>query len=236
MTIYAADIMDLAKPIATKEAKPKKERKRKVKEEVPSTPPNKVEHDETNPPPAPKRPMSEARMAALEKAKETRKRKREEVLAARAAEEAEIKAKEEEIKAKEEEIARKKEEAKEKRRLKREAKKQESTPPASEPSEPTEPTEPAVEIEERPVKVRKLKLPRDDSIPPTWFQKYVEGVKQEEAKQAVAAIPKKQVTEQARQVAQSAWEDGLTRDRLQHEVDNHMGRMYSMIFHNRKFK
>lgn len=54
MTIYAADIMDLAKPIATKEdVKPKKERKRKAEKEVPSTPPNKVEHDETNPPPAP---------------------------------------------------------------------------------------------------------------------------------------------------------------------------------------
>lgn len=234
MTIYAADIMDIAKPIATKEeVKPKKERKRKAKEEIPSTPPNKVEHDETNPPPAPKKPMSEARLAALEKAKETRKRKREETLAAKAAEEAEIKAKQDEIKAKEEEIARKKEEAKEKRRLKREAKKQESTPPASEPSESTEP---ALEIEEKPTKVRKVKMPRDESIPPAWFQKYVEGVKQEEAKQATATIPKKQVAEQARQVAQSAWEDGLTRDRLQHEVDNHMGRMYSMIFHNRKFK
>lgn len=234
MTIYAADIMDLAKPIATKEdVKPKKERKRKAEKEVPSTPPNKVEHDETNPPPAPKKPMSEARLAALEKAKETRKRKREEALAAKAAEEAEIKAKQDEIKAKEEEIARKKEEAKEKRRLKREAKKQEATPPVSASESGT--SEGVVEeIEEKPKKIRKTKPPRDDSIPPAWFQKYVEGVKTEEAK--IANVPKKQATEQARQVAQNAWDDGLTRDRVQHEVDNHMGRMYSMIFHNRKFK
>lgn len=229
MTLYAANVMDIAQPVKTK-----KERKRKVKEE-PSTPENKVEHDETVPPPAPKKPMSEARKAALEKAKETRKRKREEALAAKAAEEAEIKAKQEEIKAKEEELARKKEEAKEKRRLKKEAKKeasQEATPPVSEVSEnPSETVE-----EPKPKKVKKTRVVRDDSIPPAWFQKYVEGVKQEEAKASPSSVSKKQVAETARQVAQTAWEDGLTRDRVQHEVDNHMGRMYSMIFHNRKFK
>lgn len=229
MTIYAADVLDLAKPIETK---PKKERKTKVKQEVPSTPPNKVEHDETIPPPAPKREMSEARKAALEKAKETRKRKREEALAAKQAEDEAIRAKEAEIKAKEEEIARKKEEAKEKRRLKREAKKQEQTPPTSEPAESsvTESSEP---VEPAPKKKR-VKVVRDESIPPPWFQKYVEGVKKEEAK--VSSTPKKQVTEEARQVAQHAWDDGLTRDRVQNEVDGHMSRMYSMIFHNRKFK
>lgn len=231
MTLYAANVMDIAKPIETK----KKERKRKVKEE-PSTPENKTEHDETVAPPAPKKPLSEARKAALEKAKETRKRKREEALAAKAAEEAEIKAKQDEIKAKEEELARKKEEAKEKRRLKREAKKaappQEATPPVSEVSEtPSETVE-----EPKPKKVRTKKVVRDDSVPPAWFQKYVEGVKKEEAKVSAPAVSKKQVAETARQVAQDAWDDGLTRDRVQHEVDNHMGRMYSMIFHNRKFK
>lgn len=236
MTLYAANVMDIAKPVETK---PKKERKRKAKEE-PSTPENKEEPSESIPPPAPKKPLSEARMAALEKAKETRKRKREEALAAKAAEEEEIKAKEEEIKAKEEEIARKKEEAKEKRRLKREAKRmanqepQEETPPTSEVSET--PTPSVQEDQPKPKKVRKVKVVRDDSIPPAWFQKYVEGVKQEEAKVSPASVSKKQVTETARQVAQNAWEDGLTRDRVQHEVDNHMSRMYSMIFHNRRFK
>lgn len=228
MTIYAADVLDLAKPIETK---PKKERKRKVKEEIPSTPPNKKEHDETVPPPAPKRPMTEARKAALEKAKESRKRKREEAMAMKAAEEEEIRNKEAEIKAKEEELARKKEEAKEKRRLKREAKKQEQTPPNSESSESavTEPSE-VVDVPKK----KRVKVVRDDSIPPPWFQKYVEGVKKEEAK--VSSTPKKQVAEEARQVAQHAWDDGLTRDRVQNEVDGHMSRMYSMIFHNRKFK
>lgn len=213
MPLYAASLMDVAKPV---EKKTKKQKEKPVEET------EKVEEK-------PVKEVSEKRLAALAKAQETRKRKREEAAAAKAAEEEAIKTKEAEIKAKEEEIVRKKEEMKEKRRLKRESKKQEQTPPASEGSSESTDSAPVK-------KVRKQKQPRDENTPPAWFQKYVEGVKQEEAKQAQVKVSKKQVEQEARETATQQWQDGFTRDRVQHEVDNHMGRMYSMIFHNRKMK
>lgn len=214
MTLYAASLMDIAKPVEAKK------KGKKVKEEVPTT---------EEPAEAPVKQVSEKRMAALAKAQETRKRKREEAAAQKKAEEEAIASKEAEIQAKQEEILRKKEELKEKRRLKREAKQQEATPPVSE-SSSTEGAEPKQK------KVRKPKVPRDDTVPPTWFQKYVEGVKHEEAKQSQMKVTKKQVEEEARQTATQQWQDGFTRDRVQNEVDGHMTRMYGMIFHNRKMK
>jgi hypothetical protein len=215
MALYAASLMDIAKPVETKK------KGKKVKEEI----------EPTAEASAPVKEVSEKRMAALAKAQETRKRKREEAAALKKAEEEAIANKEAEIQAKQEEILRKKEELKEKRRLKREGKKQEATPPVSESSSITETTE-----EPKLKKVRKPKIPRDDSIPPTWFQKYVEGVKHEEAKQSQLKVSKKQVEEEARQTATQQWQDGFTRDRVQNEVDGHMTRMYGMIFHNRKMK
>ena len=72
--------------------------------------------------------------------------------------------------------------------------------------------------------------------PPAWFQKYVAGVKSEEAKQSSVKVPKKEVLQEAKQTAQEQWNNGLTRDRIQNEVDSHMSRMYGMIFNNRRFK
>lgn len=217
MPLYAASLMDVAKPVE------KKTKKKIEKSESLET----IEEK-------PVKEVSEKRMAALAKAQETRKRKREEAAAAKLAEEEAIKNKEAEIKAKEEEINRKKEEMKEKRRLKRESKKQEATPPVSEGSEGA--SESISEAAEKPKKVRKSKTVRDENTPPIWFQKYVEGVKHEEAKQSQTKVSKKQVEEEARQTATQQWQDGFTRDRVQNEVDSHMGRMYGMIFHNRKMK
>lgn len=218
MTLYAANLMDIATPVEKKGKKTKAEKKT----------------EEAVAPAVEKKPLSEKRLAALAKAQETRKRKREEAATAKAAEEDAIKSKEAEIKAKEEEIARKKEAMKEKRRLKREEKKQEQTPPASEASSSSEPAEEGEAP--KPKKVRKQKQPRDENIPPAWFQKYVEGVKQEEAKQGQTKVSKKQVEQEARETATQQWKDGFTRDRVQNEVDSHMSRMYGMIFHNRKMK
>lgn len=214
MTLYTASLMDLAKPVE------KKGKKQKEKVEEPKSE-------------EPKSEVSEKRLAALAKAQETRKRKREEAAAAKASEEEAIKSKEAEIQAKQEEIARKKEALKEKRRLKREEKKQEQTPPASEASSSAASDEPKEPVAKKPKKVR---APRDESIPPAWFQKYVEGVKLEEAKQAQSKVSKKAVEQEARTAANEQWKDGLTRDRVQNEVDGHMSRMYGMIFHNRRMK
>lgn len=216
MTLYAANVMDIAKPI---EKKAKKASGKKAVEESPAPPETPV---------AVKKEPTEKQLAAAEK----RKRKREEAMESKRMEEEAIRAKEEEIRAKEDELARKKEEAKEKRRLAREARK---TAPTQEVSPPTSTASDAAS-EEVPVKVKKAKKEKSETEPPAWFQKYVAGVKAEEAKQSSARIPKKEVLEEARQTAQQQWNDGLTRDRIQNEVDSHMSRMYGMIFNNRRFK
>jgi hypothetical protein len=83
-------------------------------------------------------------------------------------------------------------------------------------------------------RVRKAKqiepLTKENLEPPQWFNKYVEGVKKEEAVQKAEKVPAKQVKQEAQEVAQKSWNDGLTRDRVSNEVDSHMNRMYSMIF------
>lgn len=216
MTLYAANVMDVAKPIEKKQ-----KRAKKAVEPVPAEP---VVEEEVR---EPLKELTPKQVAAAER----RKRKRDELEAAKQAEEEAIRAKQAEIEAKEEELARKKEEAKERRRLAREAKKavaQEATPASTE-SEAS--SENLVEQKAAPKKRK-----RDDSEPPAWFQKYVAGVKQEEAKQAATKVPKRQVEEQARTVAQEQWKDGLTRDRVQNEVDGHMSRMYGMIFGHRRLK
>lgn len=212
MTLYAANVLDVAKPIEKKG--------KKAAKPLPPVPEEEVVAEVSV-----KKELTEKQILAAEK----RKRKREEAVLAKQAEEQAIKAKEEEIRAKEEEIVRKKEEAKEKRRIAREAKKAEvqeiSPPPSSESSESVE--EP---------KVKKPRKQRDEMEPPAWFQKYVQGVKSEEAKQSASRVPKKEVLQEAKQTAQQQWNDGLTRDRVQNEVDSHMSRMYGMIFSNRRFK
>lgn len=219
MTLYAADVMDLAKPVETKKARGKK------KADLP-TPPISEPETEVKPEVKPKREMSEKQKAALEKAKETRKRKREEAAAAKQAEDAAIKQKQEEIAAKEAEIIAKKEAAKEKRRLAREQKKNATVDQQID-----------TEVEKVVKKQKKVsKATNTEHNPPAWFQKYVEGVKKEQAKLENEKKPVKQIQQEATQVAQTKWEDGLVRDRLRNEVDGHMNRMYSMIFGNRSMR
>jgi len=61
----------------------------------------------------------------------------------------------------------------------------------------------------------------------------VETVKQQEQKVSAEKKTQKVVREEAKEIAQDKWNDGLTRDRVQQEVDSHMGRMYSMMFGRR---
>lgn len=214
MTLYAADVMDLAKPVETKKSRGKK------KAELPTPPVSEPEEVKTETKQEkPKRELTEKQKAAFEKARETRKRKREEALATKQAEEEEIKKKQDEIAAKEAEIAAKKEAAKEKRRLAREAKKNATVDE---------------QIDQEVAKVTKKprisKSTNTDHTPPAWFQKYVEGVKKEQARHEKEKKPVKQIQQEASQVAQTKWDDGFVRDRLRNEVDGHMNRMYSMIF------
>jgi len=124
MTLYSANVLELATPV------PKKGKKGAKAIEAPSMDPTTSEA----PAAKPKRVASEKQLAALAKGQETRKRKREEALAAKAAEEELIKSKEQEIASKEAELQKKVEERKEKRKAKALEKKQSETPAPTEPS------------------------------------------------------------------------------------------------------
>lgn len=178
--------------------------------------------------------------------------------------EAELAAKQAELTAAEDALKAKKEAQKEKRRLAREAKKVTIPESVSESVPMTEDTlieepviAPKVEEEKPMKKTRKRKQPTldqqvDDAIaaavskspvaptpvveeePPAWFRKYVTGVKNEESQLRSPKKPKRQVAKEANQMANEQWGKGLVRDRVRNEVDQHMSRMYQMIF-NRGF-
>jgi hypothetical protein len=74
----------------------------------------------------------------------------------------------------------------------------------------------------------------NDNDPPAWFKKYVESVKTEQSKLNQDKKAQKVIKEEAQQEAKVHWEDEPTRNRVTHEVDNHMTRMYSMIFGQRR--
>lgn len=222
--LYSADLNDVAQPVK------KTVRKRKLKDEPQSPPPTEAsEVSETAAPvpdvptPAPEQPpkkkeKSEKQLAALERAREKRRLQKEEQerakaealhaeLAAKAAKQAKLDA------------------AREKRRLAKEAKlREQGVDPTLLP----------------PQKGQVVKISRSRPIheereePPAWFKKYVESVKTEQSKLSLEKKAQKVIKEEAHEEAKTHWEDKPTRSRVTHEVDNHMNRMYSMIFGQRR--
>lgn len=78
-----------------------------------------------------------------------------------------------------------------------------------------------IELVTPPPSPKKKKLLRDPTVPPLWFEKYIQGVKKEEAMAKQEKVPAKIVKKEAIDTAQKSWDDGLTRDRVSNEVDNH---------------
>jgi len=214
--LYTADLLDIAVPV-----------KKDLKETKESEQPKELKGE--------KKPRTEKQIAALEKAKEARRLKKE----TKEQEQAnDLAIKELAIKTaleNETKIVEKKAMAAEKRRLAKEAKKQVILTP-----EPSIPESPDVDVAE-PVKEKKTRkrksitvIDPDEVEPPKWFSKYVEGVKQEQNIHSQERKPKKQVKVEANEDAKTQWQDGHTRDRLNNELNNHAARMYGMIFGNRK--
>lgn len=221
VSLYSADISDIAKPV-------KEVKKIRAKKNVPKIEPT-PETDAEEPTPekvsVPPKQRSEKQIAALARAQESRKRKQEEKLAAKQKEEADAKAAEETALAAAAEKEAKKEATKEKRRLAREAKKgSEATPSVATTTDV---------IEEALEELQPKKRQKKAETPPAWFKQYVNGVKQEEAMHAEVKKPRKEITKEANQHAQSQWKDGFVRDRVQNENDRHLSSMYSMIFGKR---
>jgi len=79
-------------------------------------------------------------------------------------------------------------------------------------------------VETIPAKEKKQRAPRqkkDPTVAPLWFAKYVEGVKKEQAAMKNEKVPAKKVKEEAQEAATKSWNHGLTRNRVQNEVDGH---------------
>lgn len=217
MVLYAADLDDIA---------PTKKVSRKRKE-LAETEPEPVESK----PEKPKKVLTEKQKEALKKGQETRRLKKEQA---------------EKEKQEQEALQQKLLAAAPKRKKKVSA---EIAPAKEEPKPvetPTEPTEPKPKKKRAPRKEnvspsenvstesveQPLKKRKKSQDPPEWFTKYVESVQKEKAA-AEGEVSKKQeniIKTEALKVAKKSWESGYTRDRVQNEVDNHMNRMYKMIF------
>lgn len=214
--LYAADIESLAKPVSVKKGK-----KAKAQTE---TPPESVESGSVGEPEKKaKKPPTEKQLAARAKFAENRKNK----LAEQAAEKLRL---ETEVAEKEKNIA-DAEAAKEEKKKARAAARVEKRK-AKEIDTAVEEAV-AEKKDETPVKAKKqrvIKPKRDDSVPPAWFEKFVESAKMEESKISADKKPVKLIKEEAKAAAQASWGDGYTRDRVVDQVDQHMGRLYSMIF------
>ena len=218
MALYAADIESLAKPVSVKG----KGKKAKAQTE---TPPESVESGSVGEPEKKaKKPPTEKQLAARAKFAENRKNK----LAEQAAEKLRL---EKEVEEKQKSIA-DAEAAKEEKKKARAAARVEKRK-AKEIEVAVEEAVAEAPKEVAPVKAKKqrvIKPKRDDSVPPAWFEKFVESAKMEESKIAADKKPAKQIKEEAKTVAQAQWQDGYTRDRVNQQVDNHMSKLYGMIF------
>jgi hypothetical protein len=229
MTLYSANLENLATPVnsTTPAVKPVKGRKKKTVEisETPTAPPPTPETSPaTTPTPKEKKPLTEKQKAAVAKMQETRKRKREEKEKeqAEAAEKTAIAEKEKEILEKQKEL--KKAEQAEKRKKRRLEKKEGKSDTISE----------AVDDAVTSLATAAVKTPKSDE-PPKWFKKYIEGVAVEQNSLKKDKRPKTEIKREASEAASKSWQDGHTRDRVQTEVDAHMDRMYEMMF-SRKLK
>lgn len=185
--------------------------------------------------PKEKKPRSEKQIAAFEKAREARKKtleakksyekpvekveQMEPASPPQTVSEPEIETQVlEDVKVEEEEIPKETKPKKERKTKKR---------PASEEISETI-TEKAIKIE------TKEETTQSEEEAPAWFKSYVIGVKEEQAKAANDKRPKKQVRIEASAVAQKQWQQPQTRERVQNTVNNHMQKMYSMVFPNRR--
>ena len=205
MTLYEASVLDIAKAVASKQ-------------------------------PAEKKPRTEKQIAAAAKAAETRRLRKEAELAkaveaeAKKQEDAEIEAKKAEINIQKELLLRKKEEQAKKRAAKAVAKAmadvaaQEASPAESESSGVSEQVETVL-------KRKRVVKEKDPLEPPKWFNDYIKGVKEEQNQ--INPVSQKKLRVETKEVAKEKWNDGMTRDRVQNEVDGHMGRMYQMMFGKR---
>jgi hypothetical protein len=219
MTLYKADFLEAVGVPVIKKSKGKKRAVEEVLEERPSEGGKQLPV---------KKPKTEKQLAALERARENRQKKKEEALLQKEAEEKAVEDAKKAVQEKEAEIEKKKLERKQKRAAKKAGNSKEGSVTSTELDKVIEEVT-KVEKVDKP-KVAKVKKVKDDSEPPSWFKKYIEGQHIEKNELSKEKKPAAIVKKESKEVAQNAWKDDFTRDRVNQERDNHMARMYSSIF------
>jgi hypothetical protein len=228
--LYTAAILDSGKPVG-KPAAPKRARGKKAaaEPEVPVEPVTPEPEPEVEAKTEAKKGRSEKQIAAAQRMVEARKAKREAAEQERLALEKQAREAEEAAAALAAAKEAKKNEQKEKRRLKREA----SKPQLAEMSE-SAPSVSTVTVDE-PVAKRVRKSKRESDEAPAWLEKLIAGIKSEESRQSHDKKPMRQIKIEAEEHAQRAWNEPVTRARVQQHQDESLGKMYSMMFSNRNF-
>ena len=84
------------------------------------------------------------------------------------------------------------------------------------------------------VEKKSKRVRRDADQPPKWFMKFHENIERERSVVNQDRKPVKRIKKESKERAEENWQRPLVRQRVQTEVDDHMGKMYSMIFSNRK--
>lgn len=219
----------------------KKGRSKKAPVAAPPTPPPSVEAEA----PA-KKPRTEKQIAAFEKAKETRRLKKE----ALEAEKEVAKQKEADAVVEAAKVA-KKEAAKQKRLAKKASTIAEAVdvavkeePQVEKPkrkraqkSKAEEVVSEAAEavdvIKPKAKRAKKATLPPAPETSPEWLKEMVHGIVTEKMTQSGETKPKKQIRNESNAIAEQKWQDPVMRDSV-HELQNrYTNKMYGMIFGER---
>jgi hypothetical protein len=212
MVLYASNLLGDPVPVS----KPKKGKKEIAAPET-TPPPSSVEGEVVKE----KKPRTEKQIAALEKMKAAREAKK----AAKLLEESEKLRLEAETAEREKEILLKKEHKKLAAAEKRKLKKMEKNVDVA--------VDDAVafveeqEVKQPPTKKKRVSKKVD---PPEWFEQYIKGVKTEHNSVMQEPKPKEDVEKESVQEAKTHWNNSFTRARVTNEVDNHMDKMYQMMF------
>jgi hypothetical protein len=213
MVLYSANL--LGEPVPVKKTKTKKVEKEQVLEQTP--PPSDTAEEVKDV--KEKKPRTEKQIAALEKMKAAREAKK----AAKLLEESEKLRMETDAKEREEAAIKAKEEKKLRAAEKRKLKKMEKNVDVAV-------DEAVAEQTAEPVLKKKRVAKKVDNTPPEWFQQYIKGVKTEHNSVAAEPKPTEIVEKESVKEAKVHWNNSFTRARVTNEVDNHMDKMYQMMF------
>ena len=86
---------------------------------------------------------------------------------------------------------------------------------------------------EAPKKERKkiVRKPVASNDPPEWFKKYHESAERER----IDSRPSKQVKIDIPARAEQQWQKPVEREKINHQVSDHMTKLYWMVFNNRRY-